>query len=200
QTSAPGRDRPRLRRRPKQVRDRRPLGLQRPGSDARPRSFATFEEHARSRDAGRPRRSGVPPQFASGRGSALRPSRPSNPRPCLRQAISVGLSVKPAGEAEGWWRDVPPIPRCETALREKSAGYRSNFPSLPTAEKTCLYKPLVSSRPQRPDGASVEKTRNRFRPVDRTIPGAKSNPGTRPGSLPWSNGLGPNDLERDLTS
>jgi len=43
---------------------------------------------------------------------------------------------------EGTLPDVPPIPRCETALREKSAGYRSNFPSLPTAEKTCLYEPL----------------------------------------------------------
>jgi len=99
---------------------------------------------------------------------------------------------------EGTLPGVPPIPRCETALREKSAGYRSNFPSLPTAEKTCLYTPLDRPAAASRLGRALKRSRNRFRPVDRTIPGAKSNPSTRPASVPGPNGLGPNDLERDL--
>ncbi len=141
-TSAPGRDRPRPRRRPKQVRDRRPRGPQHPVSDVRPRSSEPCEDGAHSHAVRRRPRSGAPTQFASGRGSALRPSRPSSQRPCPRRALSTGLKAKRGEEVEGTLPDVPPIPRCETALREKSAGYRSNFPSLPTAEKTCLYWPL----------------------------------------------------------
>src|SRR5580765_1429366 len=64
--------------------------------------------------------------------------------------------------------------------------------------KKPAYMSHSTGRPQQPVGASAEKTRNRFRPVDRTIPGAKSNPSTRPASAPRPNGLGPNDLERDL--
>jgi hypothetical protein len=141
-TSGPGRDRPRLRGLPKQARVRRPRGPQHPVSDARPRSSEPCEDDAHSRAAKRRPRSGAPRQFASGRGSALPPSRPSSQRLSRLQAISTVPEARAAARAADMLPDGPPIPRCETALREKSAGYRSNFPSLPTAEKTCLYRPL----------------------------------------------------------
>src|SRR5262245_41919574 len=149
QTSTPGRNRPRPRRRPRQGRYSPPRGPQRLVSDARLQSSEPCEDDAHSHVARRLRRLAARQQSASDRGSALRPSRPSILRPCLRRAISAGLRAKPAGEAGGRLPDVQPLPRCETTLREKSAGYRSNFPSLPTAKKTCLYRP-----PDRPAAAS----------------------------------------------
>jgi hypothetical protein len=150
QTSAPGRDRPDPRCRPKRVRDRRPRGPPHPVSDARPRSSEPCEDDVHNRVAPLRAPSGAPPQFVFGRDSALRPSRPSILRLCPRRAISDGRKTKPAREAEGRLPDVPPIPRCETTLREKSAVYCSNFPSLPTVEKTCLYRPL--DHPAAPTG------------------------------------------------
>src|SRR5207344_2256571 len=159
----------------KQARDRRPRGPQHPVSDVRPRASEPCEDCEHNHAVRRRPRSVAPTQFASGRGSALRPSRPLILRLCPRQAISTGLKAKRGAGVEGTLPDVPPIPRCETALREKSAGYRSNFPSLPTVKNTCLYRPLDPAGRSEPGRVSVEKTRNRFRSLDRTIWGAKSN-------------------------
>ena len=84
----------------------------------------------------------------------------------------------------------------DQAIRRAQAIVRTSH--LCPLPKKPAYMSHSTGRPQQPVGASAEKTRNRFRPVDRTIPGAKSNPSTRPASAPRPNGLGPNDLERDL--
>ena len=76
---------------------------------------------------------------------------------------------------------VLPLPQCDTGLREKSAGYRSNVPSLPTIKKNLLRYSDQSAEVSLPIKASVEQA-GTIRVSKTNYSGMKSN-GTQPAAL-----------------